>query len=67
MARVKKTRSKKIDGTQATTAAFERPYRCTHERCDKAFTRAEHLKRHQLNRIYIRLSLGRDSRMLMAY
>lgn len=46
----KRTRSKKsTDATLGNQSGYIRPYRCTANGCTKAFTRAEHLKRHQLN------------------
>ncbi|EXJ88751.1 hypothetical protein A1O1_05683 [Capronia coronata CBS 617.96] len=44
----RRTRSKKIlNGHNAPV--YDRPHRCTIGACQRSFTRAEHLKRHQLN------------------
>lgn len=47
---VKRSRSKKVAAeTVGNQPGYVRPYRCIANGCTKAFTRAEHLKRHQLN------------------
>lgn len=46
----KRSRSKKVAAeTVGSQPGYVRPYRCIANGCTKAFTRAEHLKRHQLN------------------
>jgi hypothetical protein len=47
---VKRSRSRKVAAeTVGSQPGYVRPYRCIANGCTKAFTRAEHLKRHQLN------------------
>lgn len=46
----KRSRSKKLSNeSSGSRLAYARPYLCPHDGCTKSFTRAEHLKRHQLN------------------
>lgn len=45
----KRSRSKRVVAQAGSQPGYVRPYRCVVDGCTKAFTRAEHLKRHQLN------------------
>ena len=51
------SRSRKLRVGHTHDHAFDRPYACTHTSCDKRFTRQEHLRRHQLNRMYWNIPL----------
>ena len=50
------TRSKRIKTIETNKAVYDRRHKCTFAGCEKAFTRSEHLRRHQLNRVSIQSS-----------
>ncbi|KAH8891934.1 hypothetical protein GQ53DRAFT_140521 [Thozetella sp. PMI_491] len=58
-----RSRGKRLTGNGSDGAVYDRSHKCVFPGCHKAFTRSEHLRRHQLNRE--QSELPRDQTMLM--
>lgn len=57
------SKKRKKSPKQLDLNTAERKFHCSHDGCDKSYSRAEHLYRHQLNRMYIMPGGTRESRI----